>query len=154
MVEIERKFLVHQTDPAFQTILSTKGTFIRQGYFQDTPTGVTRVRITDTKALLTLKGRTKNISRPEFEYTIPLEDAEHIMAMCPGVLEKTRYFHKATETLTFEIDVFHQLNLIVCEIELPTEQTSFPKPSWLGEDVSTNPAYYNNELMKKIINRS
>lgn len=89
------------------------------------------------------------IKRPEFEYLIPVEDAVQMLDMCTDVLRKKRSFLPIGD-LTFEIDFFEQIDLVLAEVELTDENTSFERPDWLGEDVSENPAYFNNEILKRI----
>ena len=88
-------------------------------------------------------------TRSEFEYPIPLADARQMLTeLCgAGVIDKTRY-QLPQGDLCWEIDVFHGDNdgLIVAEIELPSEGTSFEKPAWLGEEVTGDSRYYNSAL--------
>ena len=95
-----------------------------------------RVRIIGSQAWLTLKGYISDMTRSEFEYEIPLAHAQAMMAdMCPFKMEKYRY-HVEFEGFVYEIDEYFGDNapLIVVEIELPSEDTEFPKPSWLGKE--------------------
>jgi len=146
--ETERKFLVNGE---FINLAVNK-TDIIQRYISIDSDKTVRVRISGNDGLLTIKGRPsgKSISRKEWEFRIPIQDAREIMEIClPGVIEKTRYIipsgsHK------FEVDVFHGKNdgLIIAEIELSDELEEFEKPSWLGEEVTGKPEYYNANLLK------
>lgn len=142
--EIERKFRVRDdtwTD-------SGDGVEIRQGYLARTDRGVVRVRIAGDAAFLTIKGKTIGISRAEFEYEIPRDDALALLDLCQGsVIEKTRY-HVPHEGHVWEVDVFRGANqgLVLAEIELEHEAEPFASPSWLGVEVSHDPRYRNSNL--------
>ncbi len=141
--EIERKFLVN--DDSWRGAVSKKS-FFRQGYLASSDGASVRVRVSDDKANLNIKSMTLGVSRYEFEYAIPLSDAEEMLdKLCLGPkIEKVRYF---VEHLghTWEVDVFEGDNagLIVAEIELDAEDEAFEKPSWAGDEVSDDERYYN-----------
>ena len=146
--EIERKFLVkrelwRKTDA---------GVYMRQGYVATKDGTTVRVRIAGDKAYLTLKDHAVGIVRHEFEYEIPVADAETLLdTMClkPQV-EKVRYRVPAAEPgLVWEVDDFQGDNapLITAEIELPSENTPFMKPIWIGDDVTDDHRYKNNNLV-------
>ena len=142
-VEIERKFLVN--DKWKPTGRSVR---LRQGYLPGTGPMVVRVRQEDARAFLTLKGRTEGITRSEYEYEIPTEDAEELLLRCQTpLIEKTRYLIPAG-VHTWEVDVFSGANegLVVAEIELSAEGDAFDRPDWLAEEVSDDPKYYNSNL--------
>ena len=143
--EIERKFLV--ADPSFLKPLT--GSQIKQGYIAGKERSAARIRIRDSGAFLTLKSETRGITRSEFEYEIPLADAEEMLeTLCaPPHIEKTRYVVE-WKGHTWEIDVFHGGNegLIVAEIELATVDQAFEKPPWLGREVSQDARYFNSNL--------
>lgn len=144
--EIERKYLVASDD--WRT--GTTGIGIQQGYLVRDPDRTVRVRISGAEAFFTIKGRSVGISRPEFEYPIPIADARELLTLClPPLIEKTRYT-VVHEGMTWEIDEFHGENqgLIVAEIELPTSETTFPLPAWVGAEVSHLPRYFNSHLSK------
>lgn len=145
MKEIERKFLT--TDDSWKSGLNGKS--YRQGYLSPSgATATTRIRIVGDKAWITIKGPPTGISRDEFEYAVPLADAESLLNLCEGsIIEKTRYL-MSDGYLTWEIDEFHGENagLIVAEIELPDESTAHPTPAWLGEEVSHERRYTNAAL--------
>jgi adenylate cyclase len=145
--ETERKFLVTGEFRHY----STREIRIRQFYLSIDPDKTIRIRIADDKAYITIKGRSKgnSISRSEWEFTVPVKDAEEMTALSlPGNIEKTRYLIPAGKH-TFEVDVFHGKNegLVIAEIELSSEDELFEKPEWLGEEVTGNPAYYNANLI-------
>ena len=145
-VEIERKFLVN-TIPS-QLIHRSKK--VKQGYMVHDEHQVVRVRSMDNDHFLTIKSNSKGLSRFEFEYQIPKEDAmdmfEHLCGS--GIIEKTRHYIE-TPNHTWEIDEFHGRNqgLVVAEIELESEDEQFDIPEWIGEEVSDDPRYYNMNLM-------
>ena len=148
-LEIEKKFLLKDDSWRSQIVSSCRMT---QGYIPSS--GVTvRVRISESGAFLTLKGRPdENFSRSEFEYPIPLSDAREMLGEFCGtrVIDKTRYTVPAGDGLVWEIDEYYGLNagLFTAEIELPAPDTPFAAPPWLGEDVTGNPAYTNGALSR------
>ena len=147
--EIERKFLVKGN---FKKFVSRE-TKIVQGYLSTVPERTVRVRIIGNKGFLTIKGMStkSGISRFEFEKEISISDANDLMAICePGIIDKTRFIVPASNGLFFEVDEFYGENkgLTIAEIELPTEETTFEKPEWLGEEVTGDIRYYNAMLLK------
>ena len=143
-IEIERKFLVG--DDSWKAVADA-GLDCRQGYL-DAGQGLTvRVRIMGEKGYLTIKGATTRISRSEFEYEIPVADAEAMLEPCSRVVEKTRYIIKHAG-MVWELDVFHGANagLIMAEIELESEDQAFELPGWAGQEVSGDPRYFNGYL--------
>lgn len=143
--EIERKFLVNQALWSPQT----PGTRFRQGYIAASVGRTVRVRVEGDQGRLTLKGPPQGVSRAEFEYPIPIADAEELLTtLCDGPLvEKTRYLveHRGH---TWEVDVFAGENegLVVAELELESEDEAFERPAWLGAEVSHDPRYANSRL--------
>lgn len=135
--EIERKFLVRGDSwrPGAPGVLQ------RQGYLS-TEDPTVRVRIEEGRATLCVKGAQTGLARPEFEYAIPVADAERMLGLCRFVVEKTRYVREFGGR-RWEIDVFHGANegLVVAEIELAREDESFALPLWLGAEVSRDPRY-------------
>ena len=146
-LEIERKFLVNKT----RLNLLENGTRIVQGYISTVGNTVVRVRITNEIAFLTLKGETSGMSRLEFEYEIPIVDAQQIIAnLCTeSRIEKTRY-EMYFKGLLWEIDVFHGENegLIIAEVELESENQPVDLPHWIVEEVTGQIKYYNSQLLK------
>jgi len=146
-IEIERKFLVR--DDSWRD--GTVGTEYRQGYLAVTPHCSVRVRVADDQAWLTIKSGDSGPRRHEYEYPVPLRDADGLLALCqPVVISKTRYL-VACGAHRWEIDEFHGENsgLVVAEIELEDEDESFDKPRWLGKEVSDDVRYYNAALSKR-----
>ena len=141
-VEIERKFLVNVDK--LPKNLST-GAYIRQGYLSEFPYPTVRIRSYNSNFFLTIKGNNKGITRQEFEYSIPKGDALSMFALCPRLIEKTRVLLN-----DWEINFFHGRNegLVVAKIELDSEDQEFDKPDWLGEEVSYDNKYFNNNCRK------
>ena len=144
--EIERKFLVKNDGWRAGVERQTE---MVQGYIAGgagTPT--VRVRIAGGRGILTVKGKAAGLMRPEFEYEIPLADAKDMLENLCGtrVVEKTRCFCGR-----WEIDVYAGLNagLLTAEIELASPDEDFERPSWLGEEVSDDPAYTNSALSRR-----
>ena len=149
--EIERKFLVKEG--AWR---EAKATRYRQGYLSTVKERTVRVRTINDKAYLTIKGLTVGASRLEFEYEILVADAEEILdSLCEKpLIEKNRY--KVDDgTLTWEVDEFFGENegLIVAEVELQSEDQQFARPDWVTDEVTSDPRYYNANLIKKPYSR-
>jgi adenylate cyclase len=118
-------------------------------YLNSTAERTVRVRVYGDKAFLTIKGKNQNLTRKEFEYEIPLQDAQNLLELCEKpIIEKTRFL-LSHHTNIWELDVFEGENkgLIVAEIELTSEEESINIPSWVGEEVSTDSKYYNSSLL-------
>lgn len=144
-LEIERKYLVK--DSSF-VALATSATSIRQGYLSRDADATVRVRIKGEKAFLTVKTRNLGCVRSEFEYEVPVADADAMMAACKGlVIDKTRYVVPSGGYL-WEVDVFHGAleGVVVAEIELPSEDAEFSIPPFVGEEVTGKPEYYNSNI--------
>lgn len=147
--EIERKFLV--TDDTYRSMASS-WTKISQGYLSTNPDSTVRIRIKDDYAFITVKSRNRGVVRNEWEYEIPLCDAEEIMTQCKlSCLEKIRYIVPFNGH-EWEVDEFHGRlsGLVVAEIELANEYEAFDKPSFIGEEVTSDPTYYNSSLIQHI----
>lgn len=145
--EIERKFIVKDSD--WQE--GASGVSCRQGYIPTVNQVTVRVRVMGDQGYITLKGQHKGITRTEYEYTVPVSDANQMLdTLCAKpIIEKTRY------TLTFadmvwEIDVFSGENegLVIAEVELEDEGQPVTLPSWVGEEVSHDPRYRNANLVR------
>ena len=109
------------------------------------------IRIRSGHGYLTVKSNVNGVTRLEYEYEVPLADAEAMLKLCQGpIIEKHRYLLPAANGRQWEIDVFHGDNegLTVAEIELGSEEESFEKPEWLREEVSTDARYFNCNLAK------
>jgi len=146
--EIERKFRVK--DDSYKG-LSTRHVRIRQGYLALNEKCSVRVRLWDEQGYITIKGKTAagHIARFEWEKPIPKADAEALLNLAvSGYVDKVRWLVPLTDALTCEVDEFLGLNsgLVLAEIELPAEDAAFPKPAFLGEDVSHDPRFFNSYL--------
>ena len=145
-VEIERKFLLKNED--WRSEVRSKTT-IKQGYLNSEKERTVRIRVRNDKGYLTVKGENKNATRQEFEYEIPVEDAESMLLLCQKpIIEKIRSLI-TVEGKTWEIDDFGGENqgLILAEIELEYEDEQFIIPSWIGEEVTDDPRYFNSSLI-------
>ncbi len=152
-VEIERKFLL--SDDAWRA-RADPGTRMVQGYLVDTEAlrrglakSSVRVRIQGEQAFLNVKSADLGIERREYEYPLPVEDAGEMLDMlCHGRIEKIRY-RVPVDDHVFEIDEFLGDNegLVVAELELDDAAETFPRPGWLGPEVSHMPRYYNVHLI-------
>ena len=157
-VEIERKFLL--AGDGWRALVE-RSERIAQGYLIGAAAiaaghakSSVRVRISAEQASLNIKSAVLGIQRDEFEYPIPLADAEHLLhALSDGVLEKVRH-HVHYQGAHFEIDEFAGENagLIVAELELDTADAAYPRPEWLGVEVSA-PRYYNVNLIDRPFTR-
>jgi adenylate cyclase len=150
MKEIERKYLVEQKDLSFLQLI--KGKKIKQAYIQNENSRTVRVRTKGEKAFLTVKIGNDSLSRDEFEYQIPVQDAISMMEILKlKVLSKTRYEVKFENHL-WEIDIFDgKLNgLIIAEIELKSENESFISPPWIGKEVTNDSSYLNARLIDRL----
>ena len=145
--EVERKFLVK--GDAWRTL--AKGTTYRQGYLNSAKERTVRVRTTEDKAYLTIKGRTVGATRAEYKYEIPYDEGKTMLDSLAEkpLIEKRRYKIPAGD-LTWEIDEFlgDNTGLIVAEVELKSEDQAFTRPVWLGDEVTGDPRYYNANLIK------
>ena len=146
-IEIERKFLVISDE--WKQL--AKPVFMRQGYLNSEPGRVVRVRIEDQSAMLTIKGKAVGLVRGEWEYPIPLVDAQELLdGLCEQpLIEKNRYrIH--LDGFIWEVDEFFGANagLVVAEIELDDPRQVFAKPAWIGEEVSEDHRYANANLFK------
>ena len=149
--EIERKFLVD--DLAWRKQVKTICVHITQAYLQNSKEQTIRLRLRDDKAYLTIKGPTLGLTRNEYEYEIPFQEADQmILDFKLKVLKKRRYLINYASK-TWEVDVFEdELNgLIIAEIELESEQEAFEKPAWIGEEVSYDPSYFNANLINRLL---
>ncbi len=150
MKETERKFLVKNDEYKLQ---AERVHHIVQAYLNRNPNRTVRIRINDAVGFITVKGasNTSGMSRFEWEKEIPIEEARELIKLAePGIIEKVRYVIPSENGLRWEVDEFLGENegLVLAEIELPDEKTTFEKPDWLGEEVTGNPKYYNANLSK------
>lgn len=145
--EIERKFLV--IDDTWRS--AARGMLYRQGYIPTTDARTVRIRTVGNQGYLTLKGPVANLSRLEFEYAIPLADAQTMLdTLCdPPFIEKYRYRLPLGE-VTWEVDEFLGANqgLIVAEVELTSPDQPLHLPNWVGQEVTGDKRYYNSSLAR------
>lgn len=145
--EIERKFLLKNNK--WKTF-ATDRFVIKQGYLNTDKERTVRVRIKGTKGFLTIKGVNRGMTRLEFEYQIPLREAEQMILLCEQpIIDKTRYIIPKKDH-TWEIDIFRGDNegLAIAEVELMSEDHKVPIPRWVGQEVTHDPRYYNSSLVK------
>jgi CYTH domain-containing protein len=141
--EIERKFLVKG-----MPWRNDAGVRVSQGYLNRDKDRTVRVRIAGGKAFLTIKGLTQGASRAEFEYEIPLADAEQLLKLSDGpIIQKNRHVI-VHDNCTWEVDEFLDDNagLVLAEIELTSEGQAFSRPPWLATEVTQDRRYYNSNL--------
>jgi len=142
-VEIERKFLV--IGDSWKTV---EPVTLCQGYLNTDKARTVRIRTSANEAFLTIKGITSSISRPEFEYAIPIDDANELLLLCSeSIIQKKRYALPIGDVV-WEIDEFFGDNagLIIAEVELRYEVQSIELPNWIGKEVSGDSRYYNSSL--------
>lgn len=161
--EIERKFLIDKElfdNCAYAQCHTAVVRGITQGYLFDIKNHVGRIRLTsDRKAVVTYKGPNRGITRTEVEFGVPYLIGKFLSNFCGPLIHKTRRTFPTIETVhghgntKWEVDTFQNLSeeLILAEIELPSEGTEFSRPDWLGEEVSEDPAYYNSVLIHKVV---
>lgn len=144
--EIERKYLVNKD----KWDKSDKGEklLFRQGYILVDASKTVRIRLTDKAGFITIKGMSIGASRPEYEYTIPKEDAAELLdKFCTSVVSKIR--HKVLyQDKLWEVDEFLDENagLIIAELELSDAAEAFQLPGWIDKEVTDDKRYYNSNL--------
>jgi adenylate cyclase len=147
-IEIERKFLL--SGDAWKALGA--GTAYRQGYLSAVKERTVRVRTIGKQGFLTIKGISVGASRLEYEYEIPLGDADAMLnELCEKpLIEKKRYKIEYAGFI-WEVDEFFGENegLVVAEVELDSEDQAFNKPEWVGEEVTGDARYFNSNLIKK-----
>jgi adenylate cyclase len=147
-VEIERKFLV--VGEAWRE-LADAGRQVTQAYLSDSEKSSIRIRIIDGKrAFLSIKSGYRGITRDEFEYEIPVRDAEEMLALRQsGIVDKIRH-HLLIAGVVWEVDVFSGENagLVIAEVELEDENQKLTLPSWIGQEVTGDLRYQNSMLAK------
>jgi len=150
--EIERKFLVR--GDAWRALAT--GIMYRQGYLNSAKERTVRIRTADARAFLTIKGITIGATRAEYEYEIPFDDGKEMLNTLAEkpLIEKKRYkIHLGS--LTWEVDEFlgENAGLIIVEVELASEDQVLEKPSWVGDEVTEDPRYFNANLVKNPFTR-
>ena len=144
-LEIERKFLLKE-----DTWRSEQGTRYRQGYLNSVKERTVRVRTIGDKGYLTIKGASRGPVRTEYEYEIPVAEAEAMLdGLCEKPLIEKKRYKIEFKGLIWEVDEFFGENqgLIVAEVELEKEDQAFLKPEWVGEEVTGDPKYFNANLI-------
>lgn len=145
-LEIERKFLVTGDDWK----VPGRGLHVRQGYLSTVAERTVRVRIAGHRAFLTIKGKSVGICRAEFEYPIPVDEAEEmLLTLCEQpIIDKHRY-RVPHGGLVWEVDDFHGANegLVVAEVELESADQRVSPPTWIGDEVTDDPRYFNAALV-------
>jgi adenylate cyclase len=145
-VEIERKYLVNKT--RWKDAYKDEKQSIEQGYIVNSEEKTVRVRIYGSQGFITIKGSVKGVSRPEFEYVIPVEDARQLIdQFCSSVVSKIRHKVRYKNKL-WEVDEFLGENqgLLMAEIELDDEQAPFELPDWISNEVTGDKRFYNSYL--------
>ena len=145
--EIERKFLVK---PDFTYATHTFKT-IRQGYLSRSALSNVRVRVADTAGYLTIKSKGSTLDRAEYEYEIPLDEANELLeTLCAKPILEKRCYAVLYMGYHWEVDCFLGENegLVLAELELENENDSFPKPPWLEREVTDDERYYNANLVE------
>jgi adenylate cyclase len=152
-VEIERKFLLSSDKWRDEVVRSSR---IRQGYMGKIDKASVRIRVQGDKANINIKSATLDIRRMEYEYEIPLDEAEEMLdQLCnQPQIDKTRFIVEQGKH-TWEIDEFYGDNegLLVAEVELGNEDEEVIKPDWLGDEVTADPRYYNVNLINHPFNK-
>lgn len=146
-IEIERKFLVDEEQ--WRAVQPAQGVRIMQGYLLNSIEKTIRVRTKGNQGFITIKGKTEHISRVEYEYEIPVHEAEELLnTFCPKKIDKIRY-ELVFEGFLWEVDVFTRPNkgLILAEIELSDEHQLFKLPKWVGKEVSDQAKYFNANML-------
>jgi adenylate cyclase len=147
-IEIERKFLV--ANDSWRDQVESEARIV-QGYLVNSPELTVRVRVRGDEAFLTLKGGTRGVSRSEFEYPIPVADAEDMLRELPvsPPVDKVRYRVRVGGHV-WDLDVFAGENagLVMAEVELGSEGEDFEMPGWAGKEVSGDQRYYNVNLAR------
>ena len=145
--EIERKFLVR--GEAWKSL--ARGTAYRQGYLNSAKERTVRIRTIADRAFLTIKGLKVGATRVEYEYEIQPADCNAMLDTLAEkpLIEKNRY-KVPFGGFTWEIDEFYGDNqgLVVAEVELDSEGQNFEKPEWIGLEVTSDPRYFNSNLIK------
>ncbi|MCH8021685.1 CYTH domain-containing protein [candidate division KSB1 bacterium] len=145
--EIERKFLTKSDAWRSNAI----GRFYRQGYLSTVKERTVRIRTIRNEGYITVKGIAKGAARAEYEYEIPVKDANEMLdTLCEQpIIEKMRYEIEHNE-LIWLVDEFEGVNkgLILVEVELSDENQKIVLPDWVGAEVTGDPNYFNSNLTR------
>ena len=147
--EIEHKYLVIKD--IWGKVIPNKSVEIKQAYLLTDPEKTIRIRTKGNAGFITIKGKSNGASRLEFEYEIPIDDANDLInKFCSNLIEKTRHL-VIHENHTWEVDEFKGLNagLIVAEIELNSEDENYLIPDWIDKNVTDDLSYANSNLSIK-----
>jgi CYTH domain-containing protein len=148
-IEIERRFRVSGDTWRASVARSTR---ITQGYLAITQDSVIRVRVRDAEGYVTIKSRDGGIARQEFEYAVPLNDAQSLLTLCGGrILEKIR--HEIDYCgFCWEVDEYLEPlgDLILVEVELQSETEDPPRPPWVGEEITHDGRFSNAALAQRV----
>jgi CYTH domain-containing protein len=144
--EIERRWFVNVEEfKQLHDVTMLPKQEIIQGYLSVDPDRTMRIRvINQQQAFITIKSRKQGLSCKEFEYPIPVEDAEEMLPMCVGQVHKCRLFVAHVEntgTHVFEVDFFSDLNdgLVLAELELESENIVLDNPPvWLEHEITSD----------------
>jgi adenylate cyclase len=148
-LEIEYKYLVKADE--WKNVVPDESIKIKQAYLLTDPEKTIRVRTKGDKAFVTIKGKATGATRLEFEYEIPVADAEELIEkFSTNLIDKIRHLVKYDNN-TWEVDEFKGANagLIVAEIELNSEDESYALPEWIDKDVTDDMRYANSSLSVK-----
>lgn len=158
-IEIERKFRV--VGDAWRAAAS-RSVRMAQGYLndrgalhEDRQKASVRVRIAGGRAFLNLKSRELGHTRQEFDYEIPVADAEALLVLCVGgLIDKVRHYVEVGGRI-FEVDEFlgDNAGLVVAELELEAADAPYERPDWLGAEVTDEARYYNMALAERPYSR-
>jgi CYTH domain-containing protein len=152
-LEIERKFLIAHDG---WKLSCTRSIHIRDGLIAAKNGRKVRVRIADDKATLAVKGKERGFARAEYEYDIPVWDAEEMLRMCDGLAEKIRHIVPYAGSI-WEVDVYEGIlsGIVIAEVELSKEGQVFHLPDWIGKEITDNPNYKKaNMLAKRVMAKS
>jgi len=146
-VEIERRFLV-ESPPVLD---ADGGRDITQGYLRADERASVRVRVAGDQAWLTVKGALQGLTRSEFEYSVPPDDAREMLQLAVGHAIRKRRYTLREHGRVWELDVFDAPNegLIIAEVELPSEEAELERPSWVGREISGETRYLNASLSSR-----
>jgi adenylate cyclase len=147
--EIEHKYLVKAD--LWKQVVPLESKVVKQGYICSSPINSVRVRVLGDQGFVTIKGKSTGAKRNEYEYEIPLVDAEEMLCLfCTDLIDKTRHY-VVHGSHTWEVDEFHGLNagLIVAEVELDSEDETYELPAWVERDVTSDKRYSNASLVLK-----
>lgn len=144
--EIERKFLLKNDN--WKTQFSSQQ-IIKQGYLSTQKERTVRVRVIGEKGFLTIKGETIGLTRLEFEYEIPVDEANELLQLCEKPLIEKERFIVSKGKLNWEVDIFEGVNegLNIAEVELEDENQQIEMPDWVGEEVTFDSRYFNSNLV-------